>query len=139
LMFPFLSLLSPSSHVNAQNGDYNNKESRNVLNTLATKLLAFFLNFYFGERWKEKRSNKPVMDRCICSWIIWRTEKGGGEVEVPSRVPTWIESSDHFWGRHVLVVESWNFPAHFVEWCLRWRSWLLSSAPIFTIRWNGRW
>lgn len=77
LMFPFLSLLSPSSHVNAQNGDYNNKESQNVLNTLATKLLAFFLNFYFGERWKEKRSNKPVMDRCICSWIIWRTEQGG--------------------------------------------------------------
>ena len=43
-------------------------------------------------RWKEKR-NKPVMDRDICSWIIWRADGG----EVPSRVPPWIESSDHFW------------------------------------------
>lgn len=43
-------------------------------------------------RWKEKR-NKPVMDRDICSRIIWRADGG----EVPSRVPPWIESSDHFW------------------------------------------
>jgi hypothetical protein len=59
-MFPFLSLLSPSSDVNAKNGDYNNKESQNVLNTLATKLLAFFfLIFILGSVEKKSAAISP--------------------------------------------------------------------------------